>query len=97
MSIKGVLFKVKLAQENDRKIQAIKKLLEIGDYEDYINNNGVLYKFVGGRVLLVVLKDMQTEILNNAHEKTLVSKIRKNTENFYIHKLRNKIDQIIMN
>ena len=100
VSIQGVLPKVKLAQENDSEIQAIKKLLEMGDYEDYVNRNGVIYKFVGGRELLVIPKDMQTEIIKDAHEKghTGVKNTEKHIEeNFYIPKLRNKIDQIIMN
>ena len=67
----------------------------MGDYDDNINRNEVIYKFMGGWVLLVTPKDIQTKIIKDAHEKghTSIKNMEKHLEkNFYIPKLKSKID-----
>ena len=50
VSTKGIFLpKIKLAQENNSDIKAIKKLLEMDHYKNYINRDGVIYNFMGGQ------------------------------------------------
>ena len=80
VSIDNILSKIKLAQESDNKVKAIKKLLSMSDYENYCDRNGILYKFNDGRELLLVPNSTQTENIRIAHEKdTPESKTQKNT------------------
>ena len=78
----------------------MEKLMDMVDYEDYINRNGVIYQFVCHREFFVVPKDILTEIIKDAHEKgqTGVKNTEKHLEeNFCIPKLINKIEQVMMN
>ena len=61
--------KTKLAQKSNNEVKAIKKLLAMSNYENYCDRNGILYKFIDGKELLVVPNSMQTEIIRTAHEK----------------------------
>ncbi|GBM34754.1 hypothetical protein AVEN_185703-1 [Araneus ventricosus] len=90
ISFDNILPKLKSAQDNDNEVKAIKELLRISAYEDYCDRNGILYKFVEGKELVVV----QTEIIRNAHERghTGVKYTEKHLqEYYYIPKLRQKV------
>ena len=65
----NVLPKIKLAQDNDSELKAIKELLAVSNYEDYCDRNEVLYKFGSDRELLFMAESMQTEIIKTAYEK----------------------------
>ena len=98
--IDDILPKLKLAQDEDNEIKVIKELLKTSNYDNYCERNGILYKFVDGKDLLVVPESMQSEIIKNAHEKGHFG--LKHTEKrledlYYIPKLKRKIEQIITN
>ncbi|GBN01575.1 hypothetical protein AVEN_72938-1 [Araneus ventricosus] len=54
ISFDNILPRLKSAQDNDNEVKAIKELLRISAYEDYCDRNGILYKFVEGKELVVV-------------------------------------------
>lgn len=56
-------------QNKDELILTIKKLLETQEYEDYNMKNGVLFKFVAGKDVLVVPTSLQKEIIRQSREK----------------------------
>ncbi|GBL92709.1 Pro-Pol polyprotein [Araneus ventricosus] len=96
----NILSRLKLAQDNDNEVKAIKELLRISAYENYCDRNGILYKFVEGKELVVVPDSMQTEIIRNAHERghTEVKYTEKHLQDYYyIPKLRQKVEKIISN
>ena len=59
--------KIELAQKSDSEVKAIKKLLAVSNYDNYSDQNGILYKFIDGKELLVVPNNMQTDIIRTAH------------------------------
>lgn len=69
ISVENILPKLKLAQENDTEIKAIKELLKVSSYQNYCDRNGILYKFFDGKELIVVPESMRTEIIKDAHDK----------------------------
>ncbi|GBN89354.1 hypothetical protein AVEN_114684-1 [Araneus ventricosus] len=100
ISFDNTLPRLKSAQDNDNEVKAIKELLRISAYEDYCDRNGILYKFVEGKELVIVPDSMQTEIIRNAHEKghTGVKYTEKHLQDYYyIPKLRQKVENIISN
>ncbi|GBN63769.1 Pro-Pol polyprotein [Araneus ventricosus] len=54
ISFDNILPRLKSAQDSDNEVKAIKELLRISAYEDYCDRNGILYKFVEGKELVVV-------------------------------------------
>ncbi|GBN95131.1 Transposon Tf2-6 polyprotein [Araneus ventricosus] len=54
ISFDNILPRLKSAQDNDNEVKAIKELLRISAYENYFDRNGILYKFVEGKELVVV-------------------------------------------
>ena len=100
ISLDNILPKLKLAQDSDDAIKAIKELLKVTNHEDYCDRNGILYKFVKGKELIVVPDSMQTEIIRNAHEKghSGIKYTEKYLQDyFFIPKLRQKVENIISN
>ncbi|GBM10006.1 Transposon Tf2-11 polyprotein [Araneus ventricosus] len=100
ISFDNILPRLKSAQDSDNEVKAVKELLRISAYEDYCDRNGILYKFVEGKELVVVPDSMQTEIIRNAHERghTGVKYTEKNLQDYYyIPKLRQKVEKIISN
>ncbi|GBN24637.1 Transposon Ty3-G Gag-Pol polyprotein [Araneus ventricosus] len=100
ISFDNILPRLKSAQDNDNEVKAIKELLRISAYENYCDRNGILYKFVEGKELVVVPDSMQTEIIRNAHERghTGVKYTEKYLlDYYYIPKLRQKVEKIISN
>ncbi|GBM19209.1 Retrovirus-related Pol polyprotein from transposon 297 [Araneus ventricosus] len=100
ISFDNILPRLKSAQDNDNEVKAIKELLRISVYENYCDRNGILYKFVEGKKLVVVPDSIQTEIIRNAHERghTGVKYTEKHLQDYYyIHKLSQKVEKIISN
>ncbi|GFT66402.1 retrovirus-related Pol polyprotein from transposon gypsy [Trichonephila clavipes] len=55
--------KLKNAQEEDDNIQTLKSLLEKQESEEFFEQNGILYKYLNGRELIVTPKAMQAELI----------------------------------
>ncbi|GFU56471.1 transposon Tf2-9 polyprotein [Trichonephila clavipes] len=60
--------KLKKAQEEDDNIQTLKYLLEKQESEEFFERNGILYKYLNGRELIVTPKAMQAELIKLIHE-----------------------------
>ncbi|GFX45308.1 transposon Tf2-8 polyprotein [Trichonephila clavipes] len=60
--------KLKKAQEEDDNIQTLKSLLEKQESEEFFERNGILYKYLNGRELIVTPKAMQAELIKLIHE-----------------------------
>ncbi|GFW86537.1 hypothetical protein TNCV_4333211 [Trichonephila clavipes] len=60
--------KLKKAQEEDDNIQTLKTLLEKQESEEFFERNGILYKYLNGRELIVTPKAMQAELIKLIHE-----------------------------
>ncbi|GFT66478.1 hypothetical protein TNCV_2966731 [Trichonephila clavipes] len=69
--------KLKKAQEEDDNIQTLKSLLEKQESEEFFERNGILYKYLNGRELIVTPKAMQAELIKLIHENGHFSLIRK--------------------
>ncbi|GFS67589.1 transposon Tf2-6 polyprotein [Trichonephila clavipes] len=69
--------KLKKAQEEDDNIQTFKSLLEKQESEEFFERNGILYKYLNGRELIVTPKAMQAELIKLIHENDHFSLIRK--------------------
>ncbi|GBO26374.1 hypothetical protein AVEN_186794-1 [Araneus ventricosus] len=94
ISFDNILLRLKSAQDNYNEVKAIKELLRISAYENYCGRNGILYKYVEGKELVVVPDSMQTEIIRNAHGRghTGVIYTEKHLQDYYyIPKLRQKV------
>ncbi|GFV58146.1 transposon Tf2-6 polyprotein [Trichonephila clavipes] len=60
--------KLKKAQEEDDNIQTLKLLLEKQESEEFFERNGILYKYLNGRELIVTAKAMEAELIKVIHE-----------------------------
>ncbi|GFY59692.1 retrovirus-related Pol polyprotein from transposon 297 [Trichonephila inaurata madagascariensis] len=60
--------KLKKAQEEDGSIQTLKSLLEKQESEEFFERNGILYKYLNGRELIVTPKAMEAELIKLIHE-----------------------------
>ncbi|GFX70341.1 uncharacterized protein TNCV_2955611 [Trichonephila clavipes] len=60
--------KLKNAQEEDDNIQTLKSLLEKARIRRIFERNGILYKYLNGRELIVTPKAMQAELIKLIHE-----------------------------
>ncbi|GFX11244.1 transposon Tf2-6 polyprotein [Trichonephila clavipes] len=92
--------KLKKAQEEDDNIQTLKSLLEKQESEEFFERNGILYKYLNGRELIVTPKAMQAELIKLIHENGHFS-VGKTEEivkqEFFIPKLTNFVKKIIVN
>lgn len=96
----GVLHRIKKAQEKDETCQLILKILQQEQYEDYINRNGVLYRFIEGAYLLVVPKSIQREIVRSVHEIGHINSQKVEThlkQHYYFANMRKRINEILSN
>ncbi|GFS28140.1 pro-Pol polyprotein [Trichonephila inaurata madagascariensis] len=55
--------KLKKAQEEDDSIQTLKSLLEKQESEEFFERDGILYKYLNGRELIVTPKAMEAELI----------------------------------
>ncbi|GFV99725.1 hypothetical protein TNCV_5080851 [Trichonephila clavipes] len=60
--------KLKKALEEDDNIQILKSLLEKQESEEFFERNGILYKYLNGRELIVIPKAMQAELIKLIQE-----------------------------
>lgn len=105
-----IVSQISASQKKDELLCTVMKLLEAqGTFEDHlmgkdIHNyqlcNGILYKEVDGRNLLVIPKTMQTDIIKRVHEEGHFG-IKKTMEvinkQYYIPNLKSKIETFIKN
>ena len=81
--------------DKNNEVKAFNRLLE---HFKNKNENWILYKFVEGKEIIVVLESMQTEILKNVHEKghmgiKCTGKLLK--ESYFISKFRCTTENLI--
>ncbi|GFT78144.1 transposon Tf2-11 polyprotein [Trichonephila clavipes] len=92
--------KLKKAQEEDDNIQILKSLLEKQESENFFVRNGILYKYLKGRELIVTPKAMQAELIKLIHENGHFS-VGKTEEivkkEFFIPNLTNAVIKVIVN
>ncbi|GFS59564.1 transposon Tf2-6 polyprotein [Trichonephila clavipes] len=92
--------KLKKAQEEDDNIQTLKSLLEKQESEEFFERNGILYKYLNGRELIVTPKAMQAELIKLIHENGHLS-VGKTKEivkqEFFIPNLSNVVKKVIIN
>ncbi|GFV48021.1 transposon Ty3-I Gag-Pol polyprotein [Trichonephila clavipes] len=92
--------KLKKAQEEDDNIQTLKSLLEKQESEEFFERNGILYKYLNGRQLIVTPKAMEAERIKLIHENGHLS-VRKTEEivkqEFFIPNLNNVVKKVILN
>ncbi|GFT30120.1 transposon Tf2-9 polyprotein [Trichonephila clavipes] len=60
--------KLKKAQEEDDNIQTLKSLLDNQESEEFFERNGILYKYLNGKELIVTPKAMQAELIKLIHK-----------------------------
>ncbi|GFU23089.1 transposon Tf2-9 polyprotein [Trichonephila clavipes] len=95
-----LISKLKKAQEEDDNIQPLKSFLEKQESEEFFERNGILYKYLNGRELIVTPKAMQTELIKLIHENGHFS-VGKTEEivkqEFFIPNLSNVVKKVIVN
>lgn len=96
----GMLHRIRNAQSEDAECKLISDLLKNGNYKDYYERSGVIYRFVDGNYILVVPKTMQRIIIKNIHEQdhSAAHKVKAIVSRDYdIPKLNKKIEGVINN
>ncbi|GBM29431.1 hypothetical protein AVEN_143913-1 [Araneus ventricosus] len=92
--------KLKKVQDEDENIQSLKSLLEEHESEEFFERNGILYKYLNGRELIMAPKEMQVELIKLAHENGYLS-VAKTEEivkqEFFIPNLTNIVKNVIVN
>lgn len=101
LQVDGLLESLKKNQQNDEHIKAVVEILSgQGNYENYELKNDLLYWRVDDRQLIVVPEQMQVEILRRVHEQGHFRAKKMEdiiTREFYIPKLKEKIDRFVQN
>ncbi|GFV62167.1 transposon Tf2-6 polyprotein [Trichonephila clavipes] len=92
--------KLKKAQEEDKNIQTLKSLLEKQESEEFFVRNGIFYKYLNGRELIVTPKAIEAELIKLIHENGRFS-VGKTEEivkqEFFIPNLTNVVKKVIVN
>ncbi|GFU90999.1 hypothetical protein TNCV_4923301 [Trichonephila clavipes] len=92
--------KLKKAEEENDNIQTLKSLLEKQESEEFFERNGILYKYLNGRELILTTKAMQAELIKSIHENGQFS-VGKTEEivklEFFIPNLTNDVKNLILN
>ncbi|XP_045500927.1 uncharacterized protein LOC123698364 isoform X3 [Colias croceus] len=92
--------RLRRAHDDDLQIKLIKKVLEKESYDDYVLENGMLWKIKDGNKLMVVPKKMQNEIIRNHHENGHFGCVKTEeliNRNYYMENLKEKIKTNIDN
>ncbi|GFT33138.1 hypothetical protein TNCV_1264961 [Trichonephila clavipes] len=92
--------KLKKAQEEDDNIQTLKLLLEKQESEEFFERNGILYKYLNGRELIVTPKAMEAELIKLIHENGHFSVGKTEQivkQEFFIPNLTNVAKRVIVN
>ncbi|XP_073967448.1 uncharacterized protein [Choristoneura fumiferana] len=82
-----------LEQDCDDGLKAIKEIMKENSFEDYVLDNGLLYK--GFEKRLVIPKTLETEIIKRAHDNGHFSKKKMMqiiSKDFYIPHLEKKVE-----
>ncbi|GFV64516.1 transposon Tf2-6 polyprotein [Trichonephila clavipes] len=88
------------AQQEDENIQNLKSLIGTNNATDFFIKNEILYKYVDGRELIAAPRDMQTELINLAHEKGHFSSAKTEEivkREFFIPNLSKQVQNVIIN
>ncbi|GFT23819.1 transposon Tf2-11 polyprotein [Trichonephila clavipes] len=92
--------KLRNAQKEDDNIQTLKSLLEKQESEEFFERNGILYKYLNVRELIVTPKAMQAELIKLIHENGHFS-VGKTEEivkqEFFIPNLSNVVKKVVVN
>lgn len=92
--------RIRRAQDEDGEMKIIKELLKDRPYEDYILKDDILYKMIDEEEVIAIPRQMQMEIIKNAHEQGHFS-VKKTEDllkkDYYIPKLRERIEKVINN
>ncbi|GFX78836.1 transposon Tf2-9 polyprotein [Trichonephila clavipes] len=95
-----LISKLENALEEDDNIQTLKSLLEKQESEEFFERNGILYKYLNSRELIVTPKAMQAELIKLIHENGHFS-VGKTEEivkqEFFIPNLTNVVKKVIVN
>lgn len=92
--------KIKLAQQGDEHIQALKKLIEKNESKEYFIKHDIVYKYENDRELLMIPNSMQTELIRSIHIQGHYAVAKTESiikENYYIPQLRKNIETVIAN
>ncbi|GBO39603.1 Transposon Tf2-9 polyprotein [Araneus ventricosus] len=92
--------RLKRAQQEDEYTQSLRSMIGSNSDSDFFDKNEILYKYVDGRELIVVPRDMQTEIIKLAHEKGHFSAAKTEgvvKQEFFIPNLSKQVQNVIFN
>ncbi|GBM26401.1 Transposon Tf2-6 polyprotein [Araneus ventricosus] len=92
--------RLKRAQQEDEYTQSLRSMIGSNNDSDFFDKNEILYKYVDGRELIVVPRDMQTEIIKLAHEKGHFSAAKTEgvvKQEFFIPNLSKQVQNVILN
>ncbi|GBN44773.1 Transposon Tf2-8 polyprotein [Araneus ventricosus] len=92
--------RLKRAQQEDEYTQSLRSMIGSNNDSDFFDKNEILYKYVDGRELIVVPRDMQTEIIKLAHEKGHFSAAKTEgvvKQEFFIPNLNKQVQNVIVN
>ena len=67
-SEESVTARLRVAQQKDCELRNVVDLVRQGKTNDYCVRGGVLFKVIGGDMLVVVPKSMQSAVVRRAHE-----------------------------
>lgn len=96
----SLLHQIRMAQNTDDYIKAVKEVLTEKPYDDFVVHNDLLCKYSNAANLVVVPEQMQISLIKAYHEEghfknPKLEKVIK--KEFFIPDLRNKINQVIQN
>ncbi|GBN28082.1 Transposon Tf2-9 polyprotein [Araneus ventricosus] len=92
--------RLKRAQQEDEYTQSLRSMIGSNNDSDFFDKNEILYKYVDGRELIVVPRDMQTEIIKLAHEKGHFSAAKTEgvvKQEFFIPNFSKQVQNVIVN
>ncbi|GBO22481.1 Transposon Tf2-11 polyprotein [Araneus ventricosus] len=92
--------RLKRVQQEDEYTQSLRSMIGSNNDSDFFDKNEILYKYVDGRELIVVPRDMQTEIIKLAHEKGHFSAAKTEgvvKQEFFIPNLSKQVQNVIVN
>lgn len=93
---------LQILQNRDDSIIQLRESLEKGDVENFRLEDGLVYRQIdGGKTLLYVPKEMETNIIRQAHEKTCHLGVTKCVDQIKLHywfpKLKDKVEHFVRN
>ena len=98
--IDNVIPRIERAQQENSKTKVILKILKEKSLKDYCVQGDLLYVKKDGWDVLIVSKAMQTDIIQNAHDRRHLAVLRTEElikQNYFIPDLRRKVEKYITN